>query len=72
MTRPYRIKVTHVFGVSYLANNYWYWTLYAANGKIVADGAETYKTEQGIKRAINRLLMNEAFGINVIVEWPKS
>lgn len=34
----------------------WRWHLTAANHKIIADGAEGYKTKRGAKLAVSRLL----------------
>ncbi len=34
----------------------WRWNLVAANGKIVADSAEGYKTKWGCKRAVKKFL----------------
>lgn len=36
-------------------NRNWYWRLRAANGKIIADGAEGYQTKAGVRKAIWRL-----------------
>lgn len=38
------------------ASENWYWRLRARNGKIIADGAEGYKTRAGVKRAARNFL----------------
>ena len=36
-------------------NGQWCWSLRSANGRVIADGSETYKTKGGVKAAIARL-----------------
>jgi uncharacterized protein YegP (UPF0339 family) len=33
----------------------WYWRLVAANGEIIADGAQGYSTRQNCRRAVTKL-----------------
>lgn len=41
----------------------WFWRLRRANGKIVADGSESYVTASNARRAVKRLLAG--LGVNV-------
>jgi uncharacterized protein YegP (UPF0339 family) len=34
----------------------WYWRLRAGNGRIVADGAESYVSERNARRAVKRVV----------------
>lgn len=33
----------------------WYWRLRAANGRIIADGSESYVSKAGVKKAVRKL-----------------
>ena len=46
-------------------NGNWYWSLVAANNRIVADGSEGYKTRAGVKAAIERVRAAGLFNIEV-------
>lgn len=53
--------------VYYRGGNFdWYWKLVARNGRIVADGAEGYKTKSGVLKAIRRI--NKLFAAPLPVE----
>jgi uncharacterized protein YegP (UPF0339 family) len=46
----------------------WYWRLRAANGKIIADGAESYSRKQDALRAANRAQTTAFVAIVAAVE----
>jgi len=55
----------------------WYWRLRAANGRIVADGAEGYASKRNVLRAIQRVRLLVSGSLardwrDVIVEVPGS
>jgi uncharacterized protein YegP (UPF0339 family) len=74
-TRPHRIEFYES-----ATTGKWYWRMRAPNGKIVADGAESYFSKSTIKRALFRLRASSCIqasiahvfaGDGVVIEmWP--
>jgi uncharacterized protein YegP (UPF0339 family) len=40
----------------YMSEGQWYWRIRARNGRIVADGSESYVSKRNILRAINKFV----------------
>lgn len=47
-------------------NKQWYWRLRASNGRIVADGGESYVTRYGAKRGARRFA-DLAFNATIVI-----
>jgi uncharacterized protein YegP (UPF0339 family) len=47
----------------------WFWRVRARNGKIVADGAESYANRSSVKRAVKAFLKQMAAKAETIKIW---